>query len=402
MFIESDRMSGVSGSIIRELFKMTAAPDMISFAGGNPSPDTFPISEMASIANDALLNRGASMLQYGFTEGFPPLRDALTAYLTNKFNFPKDTDGIITVSGGQQASDLTAKVLLNEGDTVLCEELSFIGVLNTFRAYGARLAGVKMEPDGMNIDDLEKKIIANPKAKLIYIIPNFQNPTGFTTSFDKRKKIYALAQQYDLMILEDDPYGELRYEGESLPTIKSMDTDGRVIYGGSFSKTMAPALRVGFVCANNKLLQRLVVAKQTSDVHTATLCQEICYRYMTEYDFEGHLKEIRSIYAVKCKRMLDDMEKCFSPEITFNRPQGGLFVTAFLPEPMDAWPFVQEGISRKVACVPGVAFVMDPTQPSNAFRMNFSMPSIEQIDKGIDILGKLTYEWCKEYRSSVR
>ena len=335
------------------------------------------------------------MLQYGFTEGFPPLRETLKSYYIKKHGFPKETDELITCSGGQQAADLVSKVLLNEGDQVLCEELSFVGVLNTFRAYGAKLVGVRMEPDGMNIEDLEKKIQASPRAKLIYIIPNFQNPTGFTTSLAKRQAIYALAQRYDLMILEDDPYGELRYEGDSLPPLKSMDTDGRVVYGGSFSKTMAPALRVGFVVAEKALMKRLVVAKQTGDVHTATLTQEICYRYMAEHDFEGHLQDIRRLYAVKCKRMLDDMEQKFSPAVTFNRPQGGLFVTAFLPEGMDAWPFVQEGIARKVACVPGVAFVMDPQVPSNAFRMNFSMPSLEQIDQGTDILGKLTYEWCK-------
>ena len=379
-FIESDRMRSVSGSIIRELFKLTAAPDMISFAGGNPSPDSFPTEEIAAIANDALLHRGVSMLQYGFTEGFPPLRETLKSYYIKKHGFPKETDELITCSGGQQAADLVSKVLLNEGDQVLCEELSFVGVLNTFRAYGAKLVGVRMEPDGMNIEDLEKKIQASPRAKLIYIIPNFQNPTGFTTSLAKRQAIYALAQRYDLMILEP---------------LKSMDTDGRVVYGGSFSKTMAPALRVGFVVAEKALMKRLVVAKQTGDVHTATLTQEICYRYMAEHDFEGHLQDIRRLYAVKCKRMLDDMEQKFSPAVTFNRPQGGLFVTAFLPEGMDAWPFVQEGIARKVACVPGVAFVMDPQVPSNAFRMNFSMPSLEQIDQGMDILGKLTYEWCK-------
>ena len=394
-FIESDRMRSVSGSIIRELFKLTAAPDMISFAGGNPSPDSFPTEEIAAIANDALLHRGVSMLQYGFTEGFPPLRETLKSYYIKKHGVPKETDELITCSGGQQAADLVSKVLLNEGDQVLCEDLSFVGVLNTFRAYGAKLVGVRMEPDGMNIEDLEKKIQASPRAKLIYIIPNFQNPTGFTTSLAKRQAIYALAQWYDLMILEDDPYGELRYEGDFLPPLKSMDTDGRVVYGGSFSKTMAPALRVGFVVAEKALMKRLVVAKQTGDVHTATLTQEICYRYMAEHDFEGHLQDIRRLYAVKCKRMLDDMEQKFSPAVTFNRPQGGLFVTAFLPEGMDAWPFVQEGIARKVACVPGVAFVMDPQVPSNAFRMNFSMPSLEQIDQGTDILGKLTYEWCK-------
>ena len=265
-FTESDRMHGVSGSIIRELFKMTAAPDMISFAGGNPSPDTFPMDEIAAIANDALLHRGTSMLQYGFTEGFSPLRETLKSYYQKKHGFPTENDDLITCSGGQQAADLTAKVLLNEGDVALCEELSFVGVLNTFRAYGAKLVGVRMEPDGMNIEDLEAKIKANPRAKLIYIIPNFQNPTGFTTSVEKRRAIYALAQRYDLMILEDDPYGELRYEGEFLPPIKTMDTDGRVIFAGSFSKTMAPALRVGFIVADKDLMKRLIVATQTGDV----------------------------------------------------------------------------------------------------------------------------------------
>lgn len=391
-FVQSQRMSGVSGSIIRELFKLTAAPDMISFAGGNPSPEAFPTREIADIAYDALSNRGTSMLQYGLSEGYPPLRNEVKRYLKEKYGFPREEDDALIVSGGQQCADLTAKILLNEGDGVICEELSFVGVLNTLRSYGAKLTGVPMESDGMNLEALKKAMETTPRAKLLYIIPNFQNPTGFTTSWEKRKAIYAMAKEHGLFILEDDPYGELRFEGDPVPPIKSLDTEGIVIHAGSFSKTMAPAFRLGFITANKALIARLVVAKQCTDVHSTTLFQEICYRYMTEHDYAGHIAMVSRLYGEKCECMLSNMEKYFHPSVRFNRPQGGLFVTAFLPEGMDAYPFVTEGIRRKVACVPGVAFVMDPARPSNAFRMNYSMPTMEQIETGIRILGQLTWE----------
>lgn len=391
-FVQSQRMSGVSGSIIRELFKLTASPDMISFAGGNPSPEAFPTREIADIAYDALSNRGTSMLQYGLSEGYPPLRNEVKRYLKEKYGFPREEDDTLIVSGGQQCADLTAKILLNEGDGVICEELSFVGVLNTLRSYGAKLTGVPMESDGMNLEALKKAMETTPRAKLLYIIPNFQNPTGFTTSWEKRKAIYAMAKEHGLFILEDDPYGELRFEGDPVPPIKSLDTEGIVIHAGSFSKTMAPAFRLGFITANKALIARLIVAKQCTDVHSTTLFQEICYRYMTEHDYAGHIAMVSRLYGEKCECMLSNMEKYFHPSVRFNRPQGGLFVTAFLPEGMDAYPFVTEGIRRKVACVPGVAFVMDPTRPSNAFRMNYSMPTMEQIETGIRILGQLTWE----------
>lgn len=391
-FVQSQRMSGVSGSIIRELFKLTAAPDMISFAGGNPSPEAFPTREIADIAYDALSNRGTSMLQYGLSEGYPPLRNEVKRYLKEKYGFPREEDDTLIVSGGQQCADLTAKILLNEGDGVICEELSFVGVLNTLRSYGSKLTGVPMESDGMNLEALKKAMETTPRAKLLYIIPNFQNPTGFTTSWEKRKAIYAMAKEHGLFILEDDPYGELRFEGDPVPPIKSLDTEGIVIHAGSFSKTMAPAFRLGFITANKALIARLIVAKQCTDVHSTTLFQEICYRYMTEHDYAGHIAMVSRLYGEKCECMLSNMEKYFHPSVRFNRPQGGLFVTAFLPEGMDAYPFVTEGIRRKVACVPGVAFVMDPTRPSNAFRMNYSMPTMEQIETGIRILGQLTWE----------
>ena len=309
---------------------------------------------------------------------------------------PKKNE-LFIVSGGQQCADLTTKVLVNEGDVILTEDPAFVGCLNTFRSYGAKLVGVSMQQDGMDIDALEAALKANPNAKLLYTIPSFQNPSGITTTLEKRKKVYELACRYDIAILEDNPYGELRFSGEDVPTIKSMDTEGRVLYAGSFSKVMAPAFRLGFLVFDKSLTMPLTIAKQTTDVHSNVLFQYVCNEYMTKYDFASHLEKSRSVYREKCRLMLDTMRRTFHPSVTFPQPEGGLFVMAFLPEGMDAQPFVREAIKRGVLCVPGSAFLADEKQISNAFRLNYSTPSDEQIVKGIEILGRLTHEWVKEH-----
>ena len=237
---------------------------------------------------------------------------------------------------------------------------------------------------------------ANPNAKLLYTIPSFQNPTGITATLEKRKKVYALACKYNIAILEDNPYGELRFAGEDVPTIKSMDTEGRVLYAGSFSKVMAPAFRLGFLVFDKSLTMPLTVAKQTTDVHSNVLFQYVCNEYMTRYDFAAHLESARRVYRDKCQLMLDTMRRTFHPAVTFTQPEGGLFVMAFLPEGMDAQPFVREAIGRGVLCVPGSAFLADESRVSNGLRLNYSTPTDEQIVKGIEILGKLTHEWIKE------
>lgn len=365
----SNRLSGVHGSMIRELFKLGASNDIISFGGGNPSAETFPCKEIENIASRGLKEIPVSLLQYGLSEGYTPLRNTMKKYLEKKEGFEFDTNELFIVSGGQQCADITTKVLVNEGDVVITEEPAFVGCLNTFRSYGARLVGVPMQHDGMDIESLENALKSNPNAKLLYTIPSFQNPTGITTSLEKRKKIYELCCKYNIIILEDNPYGELRFSGESVPTIKSMDTEGRVIYAGSFSKVMAPAFRLGFLVFNKSLTGPLTVAKQCTDVHSTVLFQYICNEYINNYDFEKHLDNSRKVYQHKCSLMLECMQKEFHPSVTYGHPEGGLFVMAFLPEGMDSQPFVREAINRGVLSVPGAAFLTDENKISNGFRL---------------------------------
>ena len=394
-YIISNRMTGVEGSMIRELFKLGADPSVISFGGGNPSAETFPVREIEEIASKVLKENPVSVLQYGLTEGYTPLRETLKNYLAKKEGFDFEKNELFIVSGGQQCADIATKVLVNEGDTVLTEDPAFIGCLNTFRTYNANLVGIPMEEDGMDIAALEEALKKEKNVKMLYTIPSFQNPTGITTSLEKRKKIYELCSKYDIAIFEDNPYGELRFSGDNVPTIKSMDTDARVLYSGSFSKVMAPAVRLGYIVFSKELLAPVTVAKQATDVHSNVLFQYICNEYMTKYDFEGHLENCRRIYRQKAELMMSEIEKNFSPRLTYSKPEGGLFMMAFLPDGMDAYPFVREGIERKVLTVPGVAFSADPQKKLNGFRLNYSTPSDEQIVKGIEILGKLTYEWLK-------
>lgn len=395
-FTISNRLSDVKGSMIRELFKLGASADMISFGGGNPSAETFPCKEIEEIASAGLTRQPVSLLQYGLSEGYTPLRETMKKYLAKKEGFDFEKNELFIVSGGQQCADLTTKALVNENDVVLTEEPAFVGCLNTFRSYGAKLVGIPMEEDGMSIEALEEALKKYDNVKLLYTIPSFQNPTGVTTTLEKRKKVYELCCKYNIAILEDNPYGELRFAGETVPTIKSMDTEGRVLYAGSFSKVMAPAFRLGYLVFDKSLTEPLTVAKQCTDVHSNVLFQYICDEYINNYDFEKHLEESRKVYRHKCDLMLDSMKKYFHPGMSFGHPQGGLFVMAFLPEGMDAQPFVREAINRGVLCVPGAAFLADGSKVSNGFRLNYSTPTDEQIVKGIEILGKLTYEWIKE------
>lgn len=392
----SNRLSGVKGSMIRELFKLGASADIISFGGGNPSAETFPCEAIQEIASRGLTEQPVSLLQYGLSEGYTPLRETMKKYLSKKEGFDFEKNELFIVSGGQQCADLTTKALVNENDVILTEEPAFVGCLNTFRSYGAKLVGIPMEDDGMSVEALEAALKKYDNVKLLYTIPSFQNPTGVTTSLEKRKKVYELCCKYDIAILEDNPYGELRFAGETVPTLKSMDTEGRVLYAGSFSKVMAPAFRLGYLVFDKSLSGPLTVAKQCTDVHSNVLFQYICDEYINHYDFEGHLEEARKVYHHKCGLMLDSMKKYFHPAMSFGHPEGGLFVMAFLPEGMDAQPFVREAINRGVLCVPGAAFLADSNGVSNGFRLNYSTPTDEQIVKGIEILGKLTYEWIKE------
>ena len=385
----SDKLKNLKPSAIREIFKSLTNPEIIAFAAGNPAAESFPSEFIEKASGNILKNNAITALQYNITEGYPALRAAVKERLSTAFGIGKDFDETIITSGGQQGLELACKVMCNEGDVIIAENPSFIGALNAFRSNGARIVGVEMENDGMDINALEEALKSNPNAKLIYVIPTFQNPMGITTSKEKREKIYALAKKYGVLILEDNPYGELRFSGEDVPTIKSMDEDGIVIYSGSYSKVLSSGMRIGFLVAPKEVMSKVVVAKQVEDVHTNILCQMICESFVTSEEYLPHLDKIRALYKRKCALMLDEMDKCFPKSVKYTRPDGGLFLWCTLPEGIELNDFVAKALKEKVAVVPGTAFNCDTEAPSNAFRLNYSTPSDEQIVRGVQILGDL-------------
>lgn len=385
----SDRVSNLKPSAIREIFKYAADPEVVSLSAGNPSPDAFPAKAIAEISAEVLKNNPISVLQYSVSEGYTPLRQHLKEYMRREHNTGNNDDDIIITTGAQQIMDLCSKALVNEGDTVICEAPSFIGSLNTFRSYNARLVGVTLESDGMKLDELENALKTEPNVKFIYTIPNFQNPSGITASLEKRKKIYELAKKYGVLILEDNPYGDLRYSGQNVPNIKSLDTDGIVIYAGSFSKVISPGMRVAYCIAPKPIFQRLVVCKQSNDVHTNIWSQYVCDEFITKYDFNAHLAGLRELYTKKAAYCMELLDKYCAPAISYHRIDGGLFIWCDLPESIGMREFCKEAIKNKVCVVPGNAFLTDENAPCNSFRINFSTPTDDQLKKGIEILGKL-------------
>lgn len=379
-------------SLVREILKATANPAIIPFAAGNPAPDAFPVEEVRRITAGILQENPIGALQYSVTEGYPALREKVKEMLENHYGIPTKDNDLIIISGAQQGADLATKALVNEGDTVLCEDPSFVGVLNCFRSYHCNLVGVEMESDGINLEKLEKAMQEQPNVKLLYLIPNFQNPTGITTSEAKRREVLRLAKKYNVMILEDNPYGDLRYSGTPLPSIKSFDDAGQVIYIGSFSKILAPGIRVGFVLAPKPIIEKMTVGKQCADVHTPILVQMIAERFLSTCDLAAHIEKIRSLYRGKLSLMLDGIQAEFAPSIAYTRPEGGMFLWCTLPKGADMIDFCNRSIAEKVAVVPGVAFLAKETDPCRSFRMNFTTPTDDGIVEGIKRLGKLTRE----------
>lgn len=389
----ADRVSGLQPSVIREILKFTADPSVISFAAGNPAPEAFPVQAVTEISAKIFAETPIDALQYSITEGYTPLRNRLKAYMKDKYNSFHEFDDLIITSGAQQVMELSAKSLCNEGDTIICESPSFIGSLNAFRSFGLNLRGVPVEPDGISIEGLEQALREEKRAKMIYVIPNYQNPSGVTMSLEKRRKVYELAKQYGVMILEDNPYGEVRIAGDALPNIKSMDTDGLVIYAGTFSKVVSSGMRVGYACAPQPVIQKLVVCKQVADVHSNIWAQMVIDKFMSDYDFEGHLERNRGIYKEKCGLMVDLIHQHLPDSITFVQPQGGLFIWCTLPDGVDMMNFCTTAVQKyRVALVPGNAFLTNETESGQSFRMNFSTPTNEQMIKGMELLGKVAAE----------
>ena len=389
----SDKVLALKPNAIREILKSASDPSVISLSAGNPAPDAFPVEAIREISERILRESPITALQYGVSEGYTPLRDTLKAYLKEKHGIGSQDDELIIVSGAQQVMDIAAKTFLNEHDVLVCEAPSFVGALNTFRSYNTELVGVTVEPDGMSMTELEKVLDENPNAKLIYTIPNFQNPAGVTMSLSKRRRLYELALSHNCLIIEDNPYGDLRYYGEDVPSIKSFDTEGIVIYSGSFSKVISPGIRAGYMMANKAAMAKMIICKQGQDVHTAMWSQLLCYELMTKYDFDAHLDYLRALYRKKadlCMSLLD--EHVVPHGISYNKIEGGLFIWCDLPADVDMLGFCKALTERKVCVVPGNAFLTDSSMECHSFRINFSTPTDEQLTKGIIEIGKLAEE----------
>ena len=326
------RYDSVSGSAIREIFKVIAQPGMISFAGGNPSPAALPDETVSALAVDVLRDNGKAILQYGATEGYPPFVESLKAYAEKQLGVP--VPAVLPVTGSTQAMDLLCKAFIDPGDVILVENPSFLGNLQCMKLYQATLVPVESDDDGLLTDDLEEKIrLHHPK--MLYTIPTFQNPTGRTLSRERRKKVAELAARYELIVAEDDPYRDLRYEGDPLPSIKSFDREGWVVFMGSFSKIISPGLRVGFIAGEEAILRKCTIGKQSTDVHTANLNQAIVDQFLRRNLLPDHIRAICADYAPKMKAMLDHLA-AFPAGVVSTHPQGGLFIWAVLPEGLNA------------------------------------------------------------------
>jgi len=382
------RFDKVTGSAIRAIFALLGQPGMISFAGGNPSPDSFPSEQIAQIAEKLLRENGSRILQYGGTPGITPLKETVIEMMKQR-GIKTDFERVIITSGSTQGIGLAAKTLCNPGDVILAESPTFIGALQTFLAYEADVKGVEMDEQGMLMDDLEQKM-KRLRPKFVYTIPTFQNPTGRTMSADRRKRMLELCQKHGVLILEDDPYCDLRYSGIAEPAIKSLDEDETVIYLLSFSKIISPGLRVGAAAADSRIINKYNIAKQGEDLHTANLSQELVDAFMRSGQVQAHIEKIRALYSEKRDAMLEELET-FPKGITYTQPDGGLFIWAWLPAHMDAEALFKKCVEAGVAFVPGTHFYPEGGH-KNTMRLNFSMASLDQIREGMAKLKKALQE----------
>ena len=387
------RLENAEGSAIREILKLASNPEVISFAGGLPAPELFPVEEMKKVALAVLEEQGRAAMQYSATDGFPPLREAIAERMNRKLYTNVTADSILVTNGSQQCLDFMGRVFLDEGDKIIVESPSYLGALNAFKAYGPEFIEIPTDEDGMIMSELEKALAANPDVKFIYVIPDFQNPSGRTWPIERRKEFMEIINKYEIPVAEDNPYGDLRIKGEAIPSIKSMDKDGLVMYSRTFSKILAPGIRVGYISAPKEIIGKIVVCKQVADVHTNIWAQMLAYNFMKDNDIEAHLASLRVIYKHKLELMIEQIEKNFSSQIKFTRPEGGLFIWCTLPEGSDMTGFCKKAVAEyKVAVVPGNAFMVSESDKTASFRLNFSTPTDKQIIDGCEKLGKLSKE----------
>jgi len=387
----SERMNYLRASEIRELLKLTEEPDIISFAGGLPAPELFPIEEMKVISHKVLNDEGKAALQYGPTEGYAPLRKIIAEQRMKAVGVNATYENILITNGSQQGLDFTGRVFLDKDDIVICESPSYLGAINAFKAYMPKFVEIPMDDNGMIIEELEKALKKHPNAKFIYTIPDFQNPTGKTLSFERRVKMLELAEKYNIPIIEDNPYGELRFEGDMIPSIKSLDKKGLVIYLGTFSKTFCPGLRLGWICADKEILNKYIIVKQGADLQSSSISQREAAAFMQVYNLDEHINKIKEVYRRRRDLMIDMIKKEFPQNIKYTYPKGGLFTWVTLPEGVDAAELLKIALKDKVAFVPGGSFFPNGGHP-NHFRLNFSNMPEDKIIEGIKRLGKVLKE----------
>ncbi|MGA2503543.1 MAG: PLP-dependent aminotransferase family protein [Anaerolineales bacterium] len=399
----ANRTQRMGSSVIRELLKLTEQPDIISFGGGLPAPEVFPIKQFQAACNYVLENEGPQSLQYSTTEGYRPLREMIARH-TGRYSVEITPDNILITSGSQQALDFLGRVFINQGDHIVVESPTYVGALQAWNAYGAQYIAVPSDENGMVVDKLEEALRIGPK--FIYVLPNFQNPSGTTLSRERRKKLVELADQYGVPIVEDDPYGQLRFEGEHLPSLVWLDSQfrgddgcytGNVIYLSTFSKLLAPGIRLAWVIAPEQVIRKLVQSKQAADLNTAAFNQMVAYEVGKGGFLDEHVKYIRQVYKERRDVMLETMEEIFPHEVRWTKPEGGMFLWGIMPEWMDAAEVFKIAIQRKVAFVPGASFHPNGGG-DNTMRINFSYSNPDLIREGMTRLGTLLKELVAEHK----
>lgn len=385
-FKYSKRVPADGTDAVGAILQAAADPKIISFAGGLPAPELFPVKEMKAAVDKVFEEHGQEAMQYGAAKGVTALREVIQQHVKEKENVDSELDNVLVTTGSEQALDLVGKAFVDPGDTVLVEQPTYLCALDVFRSYGANFASVEMDEDGMNMDALEEALKANPNTKLIYTVPNFQNPTGRTMTEERRKQLAELAEKYDVYVLEDNPYGEIRFAGQHVPAVKSFDKSGHVFYMSTFSKTLAPGFRLGWLVADKAVVNKLTVLKQSADLHTDNLAQFAVAQFFADNDVDAHVKEISALYGKRKDLMLEGIKKYFPEGVKYTDPEGGMFLWVEVPGVDDTVELFKECLEHDVAFVPGDPFFAGEVQPG-AFRLNYSNMKEDQIEVGLKRLG---------------
>ncbi|MCH3922117.1 aminotransferase-like domain-containing protein [Limosilactobacillus sp.] len=390
----SKRVPADGTDAVGAILKAAADPQIISFAGGLPAPELFPVKEMKAAVDKVFDKHGQEAMQYGAAKGVTALRELILKHVAAKEDVHAELDNVLVTTGSEQAIDLVGKAFIDPGDTVLVEQPTYLCALDVFKSYGAHFVGVEMDEEGMKMDSLEAALKANPNTKLVYTVPNFQNPTGRTMAVERRQKLAELAAKYDVYVLEDNPYGEIRFAGKHVPAVKSFDKDDHVLYMSTFSKILAPGFRLGWLVADKKVVDKLTVLKQSADLHTDNLAQFAVAQFFEDNDVDAHVKEISDLYGKRKNLMTDGIKKYFPAGVKYTDPEGGMFLWVEVPGVDDTVELFKECLKHNVAFVPGDPFFAGDVQPGT-FRLNYSNAQEDKIKVGMKQLGDALQEAVK-------